>query len=67
MNYLADLIALKTIILSQNLTLTALSNKAGVSPVSLSKICNGGKCRTMTANKIATALGKPVTELFTVE
>lgn len=44
-----------------------LAKKAGVSPMTLSKIANGRTMRAITAGKIAKALGVDVAEITILE
>lgn len=64
MNYKPKEGAMRIAILKQATTLQELATNASVSPVSLSRIYNGGVCRAKTANKIAKALNVPVIDLF---
>lgn len=59
---------LKNALLENGLDYKGLGNKTDLSSVTISRIMNN-LCgvSVQTANRIADALGKPVTELFTVE
>lgn len=58
---------LKISLMEKGLSYNSLSADSSVSIITISKIMRGGRITTKTAKRIADALGKPVTELFTVE
>lgn len=47
----------------KGLTVVALSRNCGISPPNLSAILRKGRCRPITAGKLATGLGVSVTEI----
>lgn len=63
----AQVLELKKAILTQNLTISEIVRNGGVSRESVLNAQKGKPLTVTTCNKIADALGKPVTELFTVE
>lgn len=54
---------IKEVIKEKGMTITVLADKMGINRVNLSNMVNGNPT-VETLNKIATALGVPVTELF---
>lgn len=50
----------------RGITRAALSQAAGVAPITITTACRGKNVNSDTANRIAAALGMQVTELFTV-
>lgn len=64
MKFKAKTQQLKNEVLKSGLTADELLKKSGVSSKTMAKVTNGGSVIASTANKIATALGVPVTDLF---
>lgn len=64
MTYQLELAVFKQVMLTKSLSVADLSERCGISTVSINAIIKGGACKAKTANKIATALDVPVTELF---
>ena len=51
------------IMAEQGLSATNLAERCGVSAPNISIIMNRGRCRPVTAGKLATGLGVPVSEI----
>lgn len=64
MTYQLELEVFKQTMLTKSFSVADLSEHCGVSTVSINTIIKGGACKAKTANKIATALDVPVTDLF---
>lgn len=64
MTYQLEIAVFKQVMLTKSLSVADLSERCGISTVSINAIIKGGACKAKTANKIATALDVPVTELF---
>lgn len=62
-----NLKAVKLAMLENGYTQTDLMNLTGLSSVTITKLFRGKSLTPKTCKRIADALNKPVTELFTVE
>lgn len=67
MKYKCNTLTIKKAILEMNINCKEMALKAQISRSTLFKALKGEPLTVGTCNKIADALGKPVTELFTVE
>lgn len=67
MQFRPNEIELKKAILEMGSGYTHLAKTANISSATVTKLINGKALNAKTCNKIAVALGKPVTELFIVE
>lgn len=67
MNFKADIIKFKSAMLEKGWGYRELGESANIASVTITKALQGGKLNSKSCNKIATALDKPVTELFVVE
>lgn len=67
MVFKTNIISFKMAILENGYGYKELIKKSGLSSRTISKVYSGQSVHAKTAKRIADALGKPVTELFTVE
>jgi transcriptional regulator with XRE-family HTH domain len=58
------MLRVKEITKAKGITIAAVANRMGIKAPALSRIINGGNTTTDTLQKIADALGVPVSELF---
>lgn len=65
--YKANVVALRRALLKANMGQTELSKQSNVTSSTLQKVVAGRSCTVATCNKIAKALGVPVTHLFTCD
>ena len=67
LNYKSNGTALKMTMLAQEIGLVELEKRANISRQTATNAVNGKNISSKTCNKIAKALGVPVTDLFTCD
>ncbi len=58
-----DDVKIRSLIYTKHTTQTALSDRAGVTRMTLNSICNGKSCNEATARKIADALDVQIDDI----